>query len=567
MSRIFLLPPEVSRKIAAGEVIERPVSVVKELVENSLDAGADEISVELAGGGKRSIKVTDNGQGMSCEDAAVCFERHSTSKISRLEDLSCISTLGFRGEALPSISAVSQVLLRTSDGKGAGTLIEREGSDQIRLEDTAFPRGTSVEVNDLFFNLPAREKFLKSDRSELSAIVKSLTQTLLVHPSVRFSLRHGKREIYAYPSVGSLKERIFQVFGREVVERLLEIRHNEGSYQISGYSSKPPAGRSDRRHQFFFVNKRPVKEKTLQAALNRAYKGLLEKDLSPEAFLLIDVPLDEVDVNVHPAKEEVRFRNTGTVFMLVTWGIERSVLKEKGLKVVRPEEHAADFMFTKKPLTFQADRVEEKKPGRHPDLGFIPPEKGIFPAEDSPRVLGQYLDMYIVAVEGDGLVIIDQHNAHERVLFEQYKRLYENDKWPRKMPMFPLLVEFSPSQALNWENNREMLEKTGFLVEPMGKQTYAIKEFPEVFTEEEAKKVLFSLLDEVNETGVEKRKDRILATLACRTAIKAGLPLSQEKMACLVEELFQTSNPAVCPHGRPVVIRFERKDIEKNLGR
>lgn len=568
MSKISLLSPELTGKIAAGEVIERPVSVVKELVENSLDAEATEISVELIAGGSRLIKVTDNGHGMDRDDAAVCFERHSTSKIFKLEDLSRIATLGFRGEALPSISAVSRVRLQTSDGKGVGTVIEREGDEQILLEDTAFPRGTSVEVKDLFFNLPARKKFLRSERGELTAVVKYLTQAVFVYPSLRFSLKHGKREIFEYPPVPGLRERIFQVFGREVVERLLAVRHFEDGFGVKGYASLPPAGKGDRRHQFFFVNNRPVREKTIQAALNRAYDGLLEKGLFPEAFLFVDVPLDRVDVNVHPAKEEVRFQDSRPVFFVILRGIEKAVLKEKGIKVVRPSAESPVPPFFKERFPLSTGRVGEKEKIFHQQgLDFTLQSAEEDRDKNEPRVLGQYLDTYIVAVEGGGLVIIDQHNAHERVLFERYKRLYDRGQWPRKMPVFPVLVELSPSRVLNWENNREMLGQAGFRLESMGGRTYALKEFPDIFNEEEARDALSSLLDEMKEGKTGERRNRILASLACRTAVKAGCPLSREKMAFLVQELFCTSNPAVCPHGRPVVIRFDRKDIEKSLGR
>ncbi len=273
MSRVILLPPEISQKIAAGEVIERPFSVVKELVENSLDAGASEVKVGLAEGGKKLVRVTDDGSGMSREDVKVCFERHSTSKISTEGDLGEIATLGFRGEALPSISAVSRLVLKTSEGKDEkGTFIEREGDNVLQIQDVGFPKGTMVEVRDLFFNLPPRRKFLRTERSELSAIVKYMTSVCLAYPRVRFSLTHGKREIFNYPAVKSLKERIFQVYGSAILERLMEIDYEEGDFRLHGFGSSPPSGRSDRARQLFYVNNRPVKDRLLQAAINQAYK-------------------------------------------------------------------------------------------------------------------------------------------------------------------------------------------------------------------------------------------------------------------------------------------------------
>ncbi|MCK4338033.1 MAG: DNA mismatch repair endonuclease MutL, partial [Candidatus Aminicenantes bacterium] len=308
MSSIKILSSEISVKIAAGEVIERPQSAVKELVENSLDAGATEIKVELLDGGKGLIRVTDNGYGMSREDALICFERHSTSKIENEDDLARIATLGFRGEALPSISAVSRITLRTNVKDGEkGTLIQREGKKVLEVSDTAFPHGTSFEVRDLFFNLPARKKFLRTERSELTLIAKYLTYAALAYPNVRFSLRHGQREIFNHPPVAGLKERIFQIYGKSVLETLMEVDYRDGDRRLYGFVSLPPNGRRDRSRQLFFVNKRPVKEKTIQAAFNQAFRGFLEKDRSAEGFLFLTVPYVDVDVNVHPTKSEVRF--------------------------------------------------------------------------------------------------------------------------------------------------------------------------------------------------------------------------------------------------------------------
>jgi len=425
MKKIILLPPEISQKIAAGEVIERPFSVVKELVENSLDASASEIKVELLSGGKKLVRVTDNGHGMSREDAKLCFERHSTSKIRSAEDLSLISTLGFRGEALPSISAVSRVVLKTSDGKEEkGTLIEKEGEKIIQTSDIAFPLGTSVEVRDLFFNLPAREKFLRSDRSELNLIVKFLTYVSIAYPEVRFSLIHGKRQVFDYPPVSSLKERIFQVFGKSLLERLLEIDYREDERQLYGYASLPPSGHRDRTLQLFYVNKRPVRDKTLLAALNQAYRGFLEKDKFPESFLFLSWPYTEVDINVHPAKAEVRFKDSRPVFQLVNRSIEQAILKEKGVKKIYPSKEEEMRIRAEEKRIF---RIEEE--GKVP--AFMRPEKRQLEWKDLftplekkeetyPHVLGQYLDIYIVASSEEGILIVDQHNAHERVLFEKY---------------------------------------------------------------------------------------------------------------------------------------------------
>jgi DNA mismatch repair protein MutL len=565
MKKIVILPPGISQKIAAGEVIERPFSAVKELVENSLDSGASEINVELLHGGKVMIKVSDNGCGMSREDALVCFERYSTSKLSREEDLLAISTLGFRGEALPSISAVSRIILRTSDGtEERGSQIEREGEKLIHVSDIAFPKGTSVEVRDLFFNLPARKKFLRSERSELSLIVKYLTSVALVYPEIRFSLSHGKRTVFSFPHVRSLKERLFQVYGKSLLERLMEVNSRENERQLRGYATSPPSGRSDRSRQLFFVNKRPVREKTLLGALNKVYKGFLEKDQYAEAFLFLTCPYAEVDVNVHPAKAEIRFKDASPIYQLVVRSIEQAILKERGIKEIYPsgEERKREF------------RIEEKMPrvaSRTPEETEIQ-EPGLFPPRTEeerfyPHVLGQFLDSYIVASSEEGILIIDQHNAHERVLYERYLQTDQMKKWPRKLALLPILFELSPSQVLSFEGNQGLLEETGFRVEAMGGKSYVLKEYPDIFKEEEAEGVFIFLLEEMKEEKIKDKRQRLLATLACKTAIKAGQTLSLEKMRFLVEELFKTKNSSLCPHGRPIVVKVDRKQIERGLKR
>ncbi len=565
MRKIALLPPEISQKIAAGEVIERPFSAVKELVENALDAGASEIKVELLGGGKKLIRVADNGYGMGKDDALLCFERHSTSKIGTVEDLSQISTLGFRGEALPSISAVARICLKTSNGKeGKGTLIERQGDEVVQVSDVAFPRGTSVEVRDLFFNLPARQKFLRSERSELNLVVRYMTLVSLAYPEVRFSLEHGKRQIFDYPSVQSLKDRIFQIYGKSLLEQLMEVDYEEDKRRIFGYASVPPSGRRDKTQQIFYVNKRPVKDRILQAALNQAYRGFLEKDNFALAFLFLSCPYEEVDVNVHPAKAEVRFRDSRPFFQLVLQSIERAILSEKGIKEISPpQEEARSEWLMSKEESQQWFRIEEDRQVLwKDDFSLLPKEERVY-----PKVLGQYQDTYIVAVSGEGLFIIDQHNAHERVLFEKYEEIDKKQEWPRKITLVPILFELSPSQVLSLEDNQTLLEESGFRLEAMGGKSFALKEYPDVFLEEEAQDIFFSLLEEVKKEKVEEKKKKILATLACKTAIKAREVLSLEKMSYLVEELFKTKNPSLCPHGRPVMVKIDKKEIERGLKR
>ncbi|MDH4196749.1 MAG: DNA mismatch repair endonuclease MutL [Candidatus Aminicenantes bacterium] len=571
MTRIRVLPPEVAGKIAAGEVVERPASVVKELVENALDAGAGDIRVELQDGGKRLVRVLDNGSGMGQEDAVLCFRRHATSKIASEEDLGRIQSLGFRGEALASIAAVSRLTLKTSDGATErGTQVVREGEKLVSVSDAAFPRGTSVEVRDLFFNLPARRKFLRSDRSELTLIVKYLTTAALAYPAVRFVLQHGGREVLNAPPVAGLRERVFQLYSKSVLDGLLELDYAEGEGRVSGLASRPLAGRPDRTHQLLFVNLRPVRDRILQAALNQAYLGRLEKGRSPEAFLFLAVPFAEVDVNVHPAKAEVRFADAQAVFRMVLRAVEVAMVREMGVKTVYPSATAPAagprVEEEQKSLGLASgDRVEAVETGRRVEL-LLPGVKEPGPTA-GPQPLGQYLNMYIVAAAAEGLLVIDQHNAHERVLYEKYLEIDRARTWPRKTLLVPVVIDLSPAQTASFEENAGLLDELGFGAELMGGRSLAIKEYPDLFRTAEARDVFLALLEEAGEDRPADRRAKFLATLACKTAIKAGQPLTGEKMAYLVEELFRTSQPALCPHGRPVVVRLERAQIEKGLRR
>jgi len=566
MARIKRLPFEVSQKIAAGEVIERPFSVVKELVENSLDAGASEVRVELLAGGKRLIRVQDDGLGMDREDAELCFERHATSKLGSEEDLEMISTLGFRGEALASISAVSEIVLKTSDGRSEhGTQVERKAGEAVAVKDVAFPRGTTIDVKDIFFNLPARRKFLRSEQSELGHVVRYLTGLALAYPEVRFSLVQARREIINCPRVGSHRERLFELYGKDVLDRLLEVDFQEGGGHVFGYSSRPPGGRPDRAHQLFFVNKRLVKDRVLQAALNQAYRGFLEKDRFPEAFLFLTLPYDEVDVNVHPTKAEVRFRESQLVFYLLLRSIETALLTERGIKEIyakgKGAVQALGVMETPARPWKRASRPD------YPNQMTLPKSIPAGEEKGRTRVLGQYLDMYIVAAGEEGLLVIDQHNAHERVLFEKYKEIDAQKKWPQKTPLIPVLFDLSPAQVVNLEKNRDLLEETGFRADSMGGRTYSLNGFPDIFEAEEARAALLELLDEIEEEGPDRKRERMLATMACKTAVKAHEPLAPDKMEFLVDELFRTSNPALCPHGRPIIVKIEKAEIEKGLKR
>ena len=587
MGKIKILEPEVAQKIAAGEVIERPFSVVKELVENSLDAGATEIRVELVDGGKKLIKVVDNGSGLSQEDVFLCFERHATSKISRAEDLERIATLGFRGEALASIDAVSRLVLKTSEGTG-GIKVEREGGRLLRFSEGAYPRGTSIEVRDLFFNLPVRRKFLRSAQSELALIARYLTLVALAFPEISFSLSHGGRQLVNCPGVKTRKERFYQLFGRQALERMLEPDLKEGDYQITGFLSRPPRGSPDKQRQVYYVNCRPVRDRTLAAAVQQATKGWYEKDSYPEIYLFLTLPCSEVDVNVHPAKAEVRFRDSLRVFQLAVTSIDEALKRESRAKAVYFEQKFFELKDVKtmeireeglkrRPL-FPEERGMidfEKKTPLSPqekeigDRSRLTTEEGRKEEarDTSWKVLGQYLNFYIIVSDKEGLLIIDQHNAHERVLYEKYLALDRQRGFIRRQSLFPLILELSPAEMVRFEENKALLEEFGFELENLGGRSLLLRSFPDFLEDEEARQIFLAFLGEAESVPSPELRPRFLATMACKTAVKAGVALTPEKMEYLVSELFECEHPWLCPHGRPTALRLSLEDIEKGLKR
>ena len=456
----------------------------------------------------------------------------------------------------------------------------------MAIRDIAFPQGTSIEVRDLFFNLPARRKFLRSDRSELNFIVKYVTGAALAFPAVRFIVTHGSRTLLDCPAVAGLRERIFQLFGKPLLDGLMPVDYAEGESRVSGFASKPLAGRADRNHQFFYVNARPIKDRMLLAALNQAFSDILEKGKSAEAFLFLGVPPSEVDVNVHPAKAEVRFIDSQAVFRMVLRSIGQAALRVSGIKDVyttAPEAsagrgNAGVGESPGQPFICHDDLPSLTESGissplfmkgarRTGSIGASIPSPETASEKQGPTVLGQYLNMYIVAVSEEGLLVIDQHNAHERVLYEKYVEIDKARSWPRKQLLIPVIMEFSPAEALAFEENRTLFEEAGFLVEDMGRRSFALKEFPEIFGDEEAREVFLGLLEDVGAEKTGSRREKLLATMACKSAVKAGEPLPAAKMDYLVEELFKTSRPSLCPHGRPIVVKIDRATIDTGLGR
>jgi DNA mismatch repair protein MutL len=456
-------------------------------------------------------------------------------------------------------------------------MIEREGERLVAVTDIAFPRGTSVEVRDLFFNLPARRKFLRSASSEFGPVAKYVTQAALGAPGVRFTLVHGGRETITCPPVATLRERVFQLFGKKMIDGLMDVAADDGGARLEGLASLPLGGRPDKSVQYFFVNGRPVKDRVLMAALSQAYTGILERGRSPEAFLFLRLPYDEIDVNVHPAKAEVRFRDTQRIFRLVLRAVAEGAARGQVIKEVVPAGAAGTPRVAEGEAGYQAPGLEFPMPHRarrgerrgQGTCRYVSRFPGRRRAAASllrwPRRPRQFANMFIIAA--DEASFIDQHNAHERVLFDKFREIDRLSAWPRKALLIPPILELSPSAAAALEANALLFEELGFRVEAMGGRSYALKEYPDLFKPAEAGDVFLSMLEEAGEKPAEERRDHMLATMACKSAVKAGEPLVREKMGYLVEELFKTSQPALCPHGRPIVVRIEKPTIDKAIGR
>ena len=556
MGKIRQLDEGVYKKIAAGEVVERPVSVVKELVENAIDAGASRIAVSLRAGGKEQIRVEDDGEGFSPEDIEPAFRRHSTSKLTLLEDLDRLQTLGFRGEALPAILEVSQVEVRTADNSdGAGVRVVFRDGEQVAREEIACNRGAVVEVNDLFYNFPVRRKFLKSDRTELGRIVDFLQQLALAHHPIAFSLENNGKTVFSYDRTASLSERVYQVLGKETLDRLQEVDFSPFPYRVQGLVSKVNTGIPRKKHQYFFINRRLVREKTLFAALNRTFEKYLEKHHHPVAVLTVDFPPSEVDVNIHPMKLEIRFKDSGSVFRLIRDAITASLA----------------------PLAHIPSAAQDG--GRHVDLSAPPPafefaqgaaaEPALFTpveSEEDFRIIGQFQDSYILAEKEGELLIIDQHNAHERINYDRLKQGYEDHDVVSITPLFPLVLDLTPSEHARLDSEKQaVLERMGFELAPLSGTSFDVKRFPQVLHEKRVAEAVSAVLDRGE--GEVAFEDRVLAQVACKSAVKVNHRLHAEEMRVIVRDLFATSNPYICPHRRPIVVNIGLEEIEKRMRR
>jgi DNA mismatch repair protein MutL len=656
MSRIRILPEAVANKIAAGEVVERPASVVKELLENALDAGASTIRIEVEQGGKRMIRVIDDGHGMTHDDALLAFERHATSKLRSADDLLSISTLGFRGEALPTIAAVSRLLLETRDGAEAeGTRVEFAGGKLVNVKPAGLPAGTTISVADIFYCVPARRKFLKSDTTELGHIASLVTHYALANPGKQFILTTPTQEIINCPPAEKLADRVYQLFGRQSLDELVEIppvsapfraaitepaldpEEEKSSLTVSGFTSRPDIQRANRNGIYIFVNRRLVRDRLILHAIHEAYRNILPPAVFPATLLFLEMPYDEVDVNVHPAKIEVRFRRSNFVHDFTRDAIRQALMGARPIASFAAAAAAAvpapastgngafSGGITSAPVESGVPRaiippMEEigLGSGVGSDGGFdltvaplrpveqrIPFESGTAfggamaqaqfsaagnwaanlaaPSADAPaslprpeqiadlKPLGQVSASFIIAINGEGLWIVDQHVAHERVLFEQHLEARRAGKIEAQRMLMPLVIELSPRQIVTFERIAEELAANGFEVEPMGPKSVAIQAVPAGVGAPDAEKLLTEILDGIERENaaisIETLQAKIAASTACHAAIKVNMPLEHSKMEWLLDALAKTDCPMSCPHGRPVVLRYSLKEIEKAFHR
>ena len=656
MGRIRILPDQVANKIAAGEVVERPASVVKELLENSLDAGATDLRVDVESGGRRLIRIADDGCGMLRDDALLAFERHATSKLRDVKDLLSIATLGFRGEALPSIASVSRLLLETrSAEETTGTRIEIAGGRMLRCEEAALGGGTVIAVRDLFYNVPARRKFLRTEQTELAHIASLVTHYSLAHPAKTMRLASGATELLHVTPVSTLRERVYQVFGGQLLDELVEMEAKEKTlrmppaaggeddeppsraFRLNGFFSRPQVQKANRNSIFVFVNGRLIRDRLILHALSAAYYNLMPHAAYPFALLFLECDAEEVDVNVHPSKTEVRFRHGPFVHDFVRDSIRERLMESRPAPTFTPpprpqspgaqpaaglpysefsqalaEEDPADASPVEEPGNFPAlpplatDDAPEfslrPPPAPTPRLDFTAPAleitpgpppsgklqrhldaHGEFPADAIPpvevslsalsdlRPLGQIHESFIVAAGRDGLWIVDQHVAHERILFEEVMKQRAAGRVEMQRLLMPLIVQLTPEQQIDYARIADELHASGFETEPFGHRTLAVKAAPAAIGSASVERILFEILEtaEGEQPGVSLADLRrnICASIACRAAIKINTRLDAGKMEWLLRSLAATEYPMSCPHGRPIALHYPTREILKAFHR
>ena len=652
MGRIRVLSDQVANQIAAGEVVERPASVVKELLENSLDAGATRIRVEVEGGGRKLIRIVDNGHGMVRDDALLAFERHATSKLRTSDDLLHVRTLGFRGEALPSIASVSRLTLETrAEEDTAGTTVEIAGGKILRVEDAGMPAGTTIAVRDLFYNTPARRKFLKSEQTELAHIAALVTHYALANPDRHFELHSATQALLTAPGVASAGDRFYQIFGRETAALMLPTAAetdfaragipepppwkreadyappDPGALRITGFVSKPELQKLNRNSAYVFVNQRLVRDRVVLHALSEAYRNVIPPTSFPVVLLFLEMPPHEVDVNVHPAKTEVRFRQSAFVHDFIRDSVRTTLMAARPAASFATALHsgatasasllidvspmpgapddpvfqphampesegapsmadAAEFMlhapavpespgrfaFSGNGISVGYDEMPSNSAASTKEAAFVPDSPAVtLNALGTLRPLGQLRDSFILAANDEGLWIIDQHVAHERVLFEKILREREVEKVQRQRLLMPVLVDLQPAQMVRFAEIADELERNGFEAEPFGPRTLAIKAAPVGLEGRELERMLEEVLAvperEQQVENAEARQRRIAASIACHAAIKVNMPLEASKIAWLLQELAKTEHPTSCPHGRPIALRYSHRDIQRAFQR
>jgi DNA mismatch repair protein MutL len=601
MSKVRVLADHVANQIAAGEVVERPASVAKELVENSIDAGATRITIEIEAGGRRLLKVSDDGEGMVRDDAILAFERHATSKIRVADDLIAIGTLGFRGEALASIASVAKVELTTStEGASAGTRVVIEGGRMRDVKDAAHPRGTTIAVRDLFFNVPARRKFLRSEATETFHLTNLVTHYALAHPEIAFAFVNNGRDVVRAVAAKDLRERAYQIFGAEFLENLLEVDGGDSQVaRVTGFVSAPRDRRTSRDSQYLFVNRRFVRDRMIGRSLSEGYRSILPHGVYPAALLFIETPLEEVDVNVHPAKTEVRFRRSAAVADAVREAVRAALASASYLQPEpQPEPQTPQIQVASAAVSLSAPQpriefaplptgeeiardIEEmirsssvKSPVPLPPVNNAQSlVQRVHPESISTNIrpLGQLEESFIIATDDEGLLLIDQHVAHERVLFDKYRALESERRTESQQLLVPETFDLTPAQAAVFDQLVPELEVYGFELMRLSGRTVAIRAVPADLPAGEARNMLSELLETVDvenkSSARETMRDEIAASLACHAAIKVNMSLTPEKMLWLIDRLLQTSSPTTCPHGRPVILRLKMRDILKGFHR
>lgn len=579
---IHLLPPEVASQIAAGEVIERPASVVKELMENSLDAGARSLQITIAEAGRKLIEVADDGSGIPADELELALTRHATSKLTRAEELFHISTLGFRGEALASIASVSRLTLTSRVAEAvSGARLRAEGGRIIQKEPVGAPPGTLVRVEDLFYNVPARLKFLKSDTTERRAIDALVTRYALAYPHLRLRLTEGENIILQTSGDGDRRAILAALYGVETARQMLEVWAEEDGLRLSGYTSPTSLTRSNRKEITFFVNGRWVQDLTLSTALLQAYHTLLMVGRYPLATLFLEMPPEEVDVNVHPAKAEVRFRDADRIFSFVQRAIRRALLAYTPVPPIAPptlwggSKTTEDTRQVGLDWQMAAEAPAVAAPGASlPDNQAGAASPGLLPGERRSlpllRLIGQIGSTYLVAEGPDGLYLIDQHAAHERVLFERLMTQHAKQNILAQALLTPAIVHFPPAQARLLEENLAILHNLGFAVESFGSNTFQVRAMPALFAGSDPAAALRALVEdfEEDETPLQAEIEARLAARVCkRLAIKGGQSLSEEEQRALLDALEMCESPRTCPHGRPTMIHLSVETLERQFGR